>query len=79
MARISSEQAVNQVGNRYDLILIASQRVRELRRGHQPKVDTKHGPVLTALTEIEEGKVGRDHLKRIGNNRKDDFHKKSYK
>ena len=65
MARISSEQAVNQVGNRYDLILIAAQRVRELRKGHRPKLTTKHGPMLTALTEIEEGLVGREHLKRI--------------
>ena len=65
MARISSEKAVQQIGNRYDLILIASQRARELRRGHRPKVDTKHGPMLTALTEIEEGVVGKDYLKRI--------------
>lgn len=65
MARISSEQAVNQVGNRYDLILIAAQRVRELRKGHRPKLTTKHGPMLTALTEIEEGLVGREHLKRV--------------
>ncbi len=65
MARISSEKAVNQVGNRYDLVLIASQRVRELRQGHKPKMKTKHGPVVTALTEIEEGHVGRDYLKRL--------------
>ena len=65
MARISSEKAVQQVGNRYDLILIASQRVRELKKGHRPKLSTKHGPMLTALTEIEEGLVGTDHLKRI--------------
>lgn len=65
MARISSEQAVNQVGNRYDLILIASQRIRELKRGHRPKIDTKYGHSLTALTEIEEGVVGREYLKRI--------------
>lgn len=65
MARISSEKAVQQIGNRYDLILIAAQRARELKRGHRPKIDTKHGPALTALTEIEEGLVGRDHLKRV--------------
>ena len=65
MARISSEQAVNQVGNRYDLILIASARIRELRKGHQPKLVTKHGKSLTALKEIEEGLVGREYLKRI--------------
>lgn len=65
MARISSEKAVNQVGNRYDLILIASQRVRELAKGHRPKLNVNHGPSLTALTEVEEGLVGREYLKRV--------------
>jgi DNA-directed RNA polymerase subunit omega len=67
MARISSQKAVEAVGNRYDLILIASARVRELRKGHRPKMESKNGPVVTALTEIEEGHVGRDYLKRVRN------------
>ena len=65
MARISSEKAVNQIGNRYDLVLVAAQRVRELRKGHRAKLDIKYGPVLTALTEIEEGHVSKEYLKRI--------------
>lgn len=65
MARISSEKAANAVGNRYDLILIASTRIRELHNGHQPKLKTKHGKSLTALKEIEEGLIGREYLKRI--------------
>jgi len=65
MARISSEKAVEAVGNRYDLVLIASQRVRELKSGHRPKIATKNGPVVTALTEIEEGHIGREYLKRV--------------
>jgi DNA-directed RNA polymerase subunit omega len=65
MSRISSEKAVNQVGNRYDLILIASQRVRELRKGHRSKITSNTGPILTALSEVEEGLIGRDYLKRV--------------
>lgn len=65
MARISSEKAVEKIGNRFDLILIASQRVRELRGDHSPKVVTKEGPIVTALTEIEEGLIGKEYLKRI--------------
>jgi DNA-directed RNA polymerase subunit omega len=65
MARISSEKAAQQVGNRYDLVLIAAARARELNRGAKPKLNTKHGNSLTALTEIEEGLVGREYLKRI--------------
>lgn len=65
MPRISSEKAVNQIGNRYDLVLIASLRVRQLNNGHSPKIKTKYGPVLTALSEIEEGLITRDYLKRV--------------
>lgn len=65
MARITSQQAAEAVGNRFDLVLIASQRVRELKRGAMPKVTSKNGAVVTALREIEEGYIGRDYLKRV--------------
>lgn len=66
MARITSQQAVEAVGNRFDLVLIASQRVRELKRGAMPKVPrNKNGAGVTALREIEQGYIGRDYLKRI--------------
>jgi DNA-directed RNA polymerase subunit omega len=64
-ARYTSEDAVSMVGNRFDLVLIASVRVRELKRGYQPKLVTKAGPIVTALQEIEKGFVGRDYLKRL--------------
>lgn len=65
MARITSEKAAEAVGNRFDLVLIASQRVRELKRGSMPKITSKNGAGVTALREIEQGHVGRDYLKRI--------------
>lgn len=65
MARITSEKAAEAVENRFDLVLIASQRVRELSRGAMPKVAKKNGKVVTALREIEEGYIGRDYLKRV--------------
>lgn len=63
--RYTSEDAVLAVGNRFDLVLIASARVRELKRGYQPKLSTKAGATVTALQEIEKGLVGREYLKRI--------------
>mgnify|MGYP003343492864 FL=1 len=66
MSRICSQKAVEQVGNRFDLVLIASARTRELKRGFLPKVNSKNGPALTALQEIEDGQVGRDYLLRTG-------------
>lgn len=61
---ISSQAAVEAVGNRYDLILIGARRVRELTRGDRPRVQTRRGKVVTALAEIEAGLVGRDYLLR---------------
>ncbi len=65
MARITSEDAVAQVGNRFDLVLIASMRARELKRGDMPKVNSKSGNLITALKEIEQGKVGREYLEKL--------------
>lgn len=58
----TSEEAVKQVGNRYDMVLIASRRARELSRGWRPLVSGNNGTVVTALNEIEAGKIGRDYL-----------------
>ena len=69
MARLTSQKAAEAVGNRFDLVLIASARVRELRRGDAPKIKTKNGPVVTALREVEAGAVGRDYLKKVRDNR----------
>ena len=62
MARYTSEDAVKQIGSRYDLVLVASRRCRELNRGWKPLVITNHGSVVTALMEIEAGKIGREYL-----------------
>ncbi len=60
MARISSEQAVEAIGNRFELVLAASHRARELKRGHAQRVQGKDAsPTITALREIEEGKFTR--------------------
>ena len=64
----SSEAAVTMVENRFDLVLIASTRVRELKSGHKSKIIGKSGPVTTALQEIEAGLVGREYLKRVREN-----------
>ena len=65
MARITSQAAVEKVGSRYDLVLIASLRARELKRGAQPKVQGKNGFNVMALREIEEGKIGREYLEKL--------------
>ena len=62
---IDTDKCVEAVGNRFDLVLIAAARVRELRRGHAKQVKGLNSPTITALQEIEAGLVGREYLKRI--------------
>ena len=63
-AGISSQAAVEAIGNRYDLVLVGARRMRELGRGDRARVTSSHGPAVTALLEIEAGKVGADYLLR---------------
>lgn len=63
-ARYSSENAALVIGNKFEMVLIASQRAREIKRGSAPKIETKEGAVVTALDEIELGLVGREYLKK---------------
>ena len=65
MSRNSSEAAVEKIGNRFDLVLVASARVREIKRGHAAKVSGAGGVSATVLKEIDEGKIGVDYLKKI--------------
>ena len=55
MARITSQAAVTMIGNRYETVLIAARRARELARGDRPKVTKVTSPAVTALREIEQG------------------------
>lgn len=66
MARITSQKAVEVYGGLFDLVLGASQRAREIRRGSVPKVVCDNGAVITALREIEEGHYTKqDYLKSL--------------
>lgn len=64
MSRLTSEQAVRAVGNKFDLVLIVSRRVRELHQGWAPHITVKKGENATsiAMKEVEQGHVGRDYL-----------------
>jgi DNA-directed RNA polymerase subunit omega len=59
MARVTVEDAIEQVGNRFDLILLATKRARQLANGEKdPKVDWDNDkPTVVALREIELGLV----------------------
>ena len=62
MARVTVEDAVDKVGNRFDLVLIASRRARQIATGGKdPLVDEENDkPTVLALREIEEGLITTD-------------------
>jgi len=66
---IDIEQAVAKVNNKFDLILIAATRARELERGKTKLLATKTKPPITALLEIQHGLVGMEILKTVSNRR----------
>ena len=59
MARVTVEDAVEQIGNRFDLVLIASRRARQIATGGKdPLVELENDkPTVIALREIEEGLI----------------------
>ena len=62
MARITSQAAVAMIGNRYELVLVAARRARELARGDAARVTKVTSHAVTALREIEQGHVDRSWL-----------------
>jgi DNA-directed RNA polymerase subunit omega len=58
MARVTVEDCVQKVPNRFELVLLASQRARNISRGEEPTLDRDDdkNPVI-ALREIAEGTV----------------------
>ena len=55
MARITVEDCLEKIPNRFQLVLAATYRARMLSQGHAPKVEAKNKPGVTALREVAEG------------------------
>jgi DNA-directed RNA polymerase omega subunit len=64
---LDNDLCVKNVGNsRYDLVLIAAQRSKEIRRANKESNKFEHvHPNITALLEVQSGKIGREYLKRV--------------
>ena len=65
MARSTVEDCLEQIPNRFQLVLAATYRARMLSQGHAPKVECQNKPAVTALREIAEGKIGIEMLKKV--------------
>jgi DNA-directed RNA polymerase subunit omega len=66
MARITVEDCLAKIPNRFQLVLAATYRARMLSQGHAPKVDAGHNkPGVTALREIAAGQIGLEMLRKV--------------
>ncbi|ACL32654.1 DNA-directed RNA polymerase subunit omega [Glaesserella parasuis] len=59
MARVTVQDAVEKIGNRFDLILTAARRARQLQLHTREPLVAEEGdkPTVIALREIEEGLI----------------------
>ena len=65
MARITVDDCLEQIPNRFQLTLVAALRSRQLSNGAEPVIDVEGSndkPAVIALREIAEGLIGEDIL-----------------
>lgn len=64
MARVTVEDCLEHVANRFELVMVATKRARQIAvRGDQPMVEWENDkPTVVALREIAEGFINADIL-----------------
>ncbi|MEN9558932.1 MAG: DNA-directed polymerase subunit omega [Pseudomonadota bacterium] len=66
MARITIEDCLKRIPNRFDLTLSAALRARQLTTGHKSLIDVKRDKAtVIALREVAEGKIGVEMLNKV--------------
>ncbi|HHQ69664.1 MAG TPA: DNA-directed RNA polymerase subunit omega [Halothiobacillaceae bacterium] len=70
MARVTIEDCIDKIPNRFELVLNAARRARQIEQGAEPLVPMgKEKPVVIALREIGEGKIDPKKIEQIQNER----------
>ncbi len=63
MARVTVEDCLDNVDNRFQLVLVATKRARAIDNGQEPKVGRENDkPTVLALREIADGLTGAEVL-----------------
>jgi DNA-directed RNA polymerase subunit omega len=57
MARITVEDCLEKVPNRFELVMLASKRAKQLFKGARPLIESDNREVVVALREIAAGKA----------------------
>jgi DNA-directed RNA polymerase subunit omega len=65
MARITVEDCMEKISNRFQLVLAATYRARMLSQGHTPRIESKNKPGVTALREVAAGEIGLEMLRKV--------------
>jgi DNA-directed RNA polymerase subunit omega len=67
MARITVEDCLDHVDNRFELVMVGSKRARQIAvDGRPPLIDVENDkPTVIALREIEQGLISPEVLKEI--------------
>jgi len=63
MARVTVEDCLEQVENRFVLVHLAAERARQLKKGALPLNDRKNKEVVLSLREIAAAQITQDNLK----------------
>lgn len=65
MARVTVDDCIKHIPNRFEMTLAAAYRARQISTGATPRVEAeKDKPAVLALREIAEGLTGVDILKK---------------
>lgn len=64
MARVTVQDAVEKIGNRFDLVLVAARRARQLQTGGKDALVAEENDKYTVLSlrEVEEGLINKEVL-----------------
>jgi DNA-directed RNA polymerase subunit K/omega len=63
---INTEQCARNVGGLFDLVLISSQRAREIRKHNRESEEySKIFTTVTALQEVQAKEIGREYLLKV--------------
>lgn len=65
MARITVEDCLEKIPNRFQLVLAATYRARMLNQGHTPRIESRNKAGVTALREVAVGKTGLEMLRKV--------------
>ena len=73
MARVTVEDCLGNLRNRYELVLLASKRARQIVLGSDPLVpENNDKPTVIALREIAENLVSNDNIDKINKSDNDE-------